>query len=355
MVIHLCSGLFGRQSNRLGSNLIFCLMVVPMSDEFSKVSQCFLELISCSEQLGLGQWFAWQSRSWCLCRVCLGSFYAGPGLTSVHTELGVALFQLSSRHDFSHTLQLSDSLFLGSSGQEGEVLPESQPPKLSCSFAQLELPSRRGSKRKKPTFSPRSSNKSASLSPVSLSRERGFIGVLDACAVPSAILKLDLSSEPSWEGNKRGKMGGKERGKKGGKGGKREKEDLLHSVRTGNSFAQSSGWKEGVSLGVFVVSACCTVPGFSSHSGRIQVKKKTEVHEPNPLWIFIQVFTLVHNLPAVCTFQSAQVVTFFIFYSEFLVVISDNDRLQLAFSILPGTGNSLQIISVPIFFHKNIL
>lgn len=53
MVIHLCSGLFGRQSTRLGSNLIFCLMVVPMSDEFSKVSQCLWSLPHAANRWGL--------------------------------------------------------------------------------------------------------------------------------------------------------------------------------------------------------------------------------------------------------------------------------------------------------------
>lgn len=126
---------------------------------------------------------------------------------------------------------------------------------LPSSFAQLELPSHRGSKRKNLHSPPRSSNKSASLSLVSIVRERDFIGVFNACAITSAILKLDLSSGPSWERNERGKNG--------------EKKISFTVSSTRDYFAQSSGWEEGISSGVFVASACRTVPGFSSHSGRI--------------------------------------------------------------------------------------
>ena len=41
-----------------------------------------------------------------------------------NTGLGIASFHLSSLHDFSHALQLSHALFLGSSGQKDGVLSE---------------------------------------------------------------------------------------------------------------------------------------------------------------------------------------------------------------------------------------
>lgn len=70
---------------------------------------------------------------------------------SVHNiDLGVASFQLSSLHDFSHTLQPSDTLSLSFSGQKDGVLSESEPPMLPCSPTQLERPSQRSSKRKNP-------------------------------------------------------------------------------------------------------------------------------------------------------------------------------------------------------------
>lgn len=55
----------------------------------------------------------------------LGLFWAGPGLMSIHnTDLGAAPVKLSSLHDFFYTLQLSDALFHGSSGQKDGVLSE---------------------------------------------------------------------------------------------------------------------------------------------------------------------------------------------------------------------------------------
>lgn len=156
---------------------------------------------------------------------------------------------------------------------------------LSCSFTKLRLPSQRDSKREKNLYLPHTAYTRRPPFPQFLWLERWvFWGVADTCAIASAVLKLNPSSEQSWERNERQK---------------RKKISLTISSAQESFCPQCSCWKAGVSTRVFGVSTCCTKFQDLVHPQVKSRKRRIKIREPQTLW-FVSNFSLKFPIHLLC-------------------------------------------------------
>lgn len=192
-------------------------------------------------------------------------------------------FQLSSRHDFFHpALRFSFSW---------RLWPERWRPLrilVSHDVLQLykvEVTFTERQQEEKHLYLPHTAHTRGPPFPQFLWRERWvFWGVADTWAIASAVLKLNPSSEQSWERNERQK---------------RNKISLTVSSAQESFCPQCSCWKARVSSRVFGVSACCTKFQDLAHPQVKSRKRRIKIREPQPLW-FVFNFSLKFPIHLLC-------------------------------------------------------